>query len=270
MKKMQKAYLVFVFLLLYLPIGYLLIYSFNAGEGMRQFTGFSLRHYQELWDDTRLLDIVFDTLILALSASLIATLVGTLGALTVFRSQRQLTKSVLLSLNNVLLVSPDVIIGASLLILFTTIGLQLGFFSTLLAHVAFSIPIVVLMVLPRLREMNPDLVLAARDLGASPRQVMTQVVLPNIAPGIMAGFFMALTYSLDDFAVTFFVTGNGFSTLSVEVYSRARQGISLEINALSALMVFVSFLIVLGTYYYQQHRMKRQKKKSFLTARSLS
>ncbi|MCP6042563.1 ABC transporter permease subunit, partial [Klebsiella pneumoniae] len=129
--------------------------------------------------------------------------------------------------NNVLIVSPDVIIGASFLILFTMLGIQLGFYSVLLAHIAFSVPIVVILVLPKLQEMSPTLIDASRDLGASTWDVLTKVILPYITPGIFAGFFTALTYSLDDFAVTFFVTGNGFTTLAVEVYSRARQGISL-------------------------------------------
>ena len=131
-----------------------------------------------------------------------------------------------------LIVSPDVVIGASFLILFTMIGVKLGFTSVLISHVAFSIPIVVLMVLPKLLEMNPNLIDAAQDLGASKREVLTRVIIPYIQPGIFAGFFMAFTYSLDDFAVTFFVTGNGFSTLSVEIYSMARAGISLTINAI--------------------------------------
>ena len=139
-------------------------------------------------------------------------------------------------------------IGASFLILLTSIGFKLGFASVLMAHIAFSIPIVVLMVLPRLQEMDQDMINAAYDLGATQRQTMMEVVLPFLTPGIIAGFFMAFTYSLDDFAVTFFVTGNGFSTLSVEIYSRARHGISLEINALSALVFMLSILLVIGYY----------------------
>ena len=147
-----------------------------------------------------------------------------------------------------LIVSPDVIIGASFLLLFTIAGIKLGFTSVLLSHIAFSVPIVVLMVLPKLEEMSPTLIDAARDLGASHWQVLSGVVLPFLAPSIWAGFFMALTYSLDDFAVTFFVTGNGFSTLSVEIYSRARQGISLSINALSTLLFLFTMLFVIGYY----------------------
>lgn len=260
MKIIERAWLTFAFFLLYAPILFLVVYSFNGGETMQAFESFSFVHYQELWEDTRLLEIVLDTLILALASSLIATVVGTIGALAIFRTQRKLLKETLLGLNNVLLVSPDVIIGAAFLILMTALGLKLGFLTVLLAHVAFSIPIVVLMVLPKLQEMNRDLVLAAQDLGAKPTEVLTKVTLPVISSGIVAGFFMALTYSLDDFSVTFFVTGNGFSTLAVEVYSRARQGVSLEINALSTLMLFVAFVLVLGYYAYSQKQKGKKTK----------
>ena len=160
-------------------------------------------------------------------------------------------------MNNILIVSPDVIIGASFLILFTALGFTLGFASVLLSHIAFSVPIVVLMVLPKLKEMDNSLIDAARDLGASGWQVFSKVLIPALTPGIMSGMFMALTYSLDDFAVTFFVTGNGFTTLSVEIYSRARQGIDLEINALSTI-IFLFVMLLVGIYYFIS---KRQGKK---------
>lgn len=166
-----------------------------------------------------------------------------------------------MSVNNILMVSPDVIIGASFLIFFTFLGLSLGFSSVLLSHVAFSIPIVVLMVLPKLQEMNDSMIDAARDLGANNWTVIRKVILPFITPGVIAGYFMAFTYSLDDFAVTFFVTGNGFSTLSVEIYSRARQGVSLEINALSALLFLFSLFLVIGYYFISQGNLSKSQRK---------
>lgn len=256
----SNLYLVFVFVLLYLPIFFLIIYSFNAGDVMQGWDGFSLKHYAELFVDTRILEIVVNTFLVALLSSLLASIIGTAGALYIYNQRHQLAKNIFLSLNNILLVSPDVIIGASFLILFTVVGFTLGFTSVLLSHIAFSIPIVVLMVLPRLQEMNPYLVTAAKDLGANNLKMLSRIVLPVISPGILAGFFMAFTYSLDDFAVTFFVTGNGFSTLSVEIYSRARQGVSLEINALSAMMFLVSLLLVL-IYYFISNRSSKGKKR---------
>lgn len=250
--KWSTIYLAFVFIVLYAPIIYLVIYSFSAGKTMESFHGFSFQHYMDLFADTRMITIVINTLLVALLASLLATIIGTLGALAIKDSHGKWRNS-LLSLNNVLMVSPDVIIGASFLIFFTVLGVRLGFISVLLSHIAFSIPIVVLMVLPKLNELSPTLVDAAYDLGASRWQALTRVILPAIGPGIMAGYFMAFTYSLDDFAVTFFVTGNGFSTLSVEIYSRARQGVNLEINALSTLMFIASLLLVIGYYFISQH-----------------
>ena len=132
--------------------------------------------------------------------------------------------------------------------LFAMAGITLGFTSVLLSHIAFSVPIVVLMVMPKLQEMSPTLIDAAHDLGAESWDVLSRVIIPYITPGILAGFFMALTYSLDDFAVTFFVTGQGFSTLSVEIYSMAKQGISLTINALSTLVFLVTLGLVVVCY----------------------
>ncbi|MBN6187558.1 ABC transporter permease [Aneurinibacillus sp. BA2021] len=255
--KLANIYLFFVFVILYAPIFYLMFYSFNSGGSMREFEGFTLEWYKEVFEDTRLLIIVLNTLVIALLSSAIATMLGVIGALAIMYARRRQVKNTMLALNNVLIVSPDVIIGASFLILFTMVGIKLGFTSVLLSHIAFSIPIVVLMVLPKLQEMSPTLIDAARDLGASRFDILWKVVLPFITPGIFAGFFMALTYSLDDFAVTFFVTGNGFSTLSVEIYSRARQGISLSINALSTLIFLFTIVLVIG-YYFINQRNSRQ------------
>jgi len=257
--KTARVYLLIVFLILYAPILYMMVYSFNGGGTMHGFDGFTLEWYQEVFQDTRLLIIVLNTLIIALLSSAISTVLGVIGALAIHRIRRRRRRNVMLTLNNVLIVSPDVIIGASFLVLFTMAGIQLGFVSVLLSHVAFCVPIVVLMVLPRLREMSPTLIDAARDLGASSRDVLTKVVLPFIKPGIFAGFFMALTYSLDDFAVTFFVTGNGFSTLSVEIYSRARHGISLSINALSTLIFLFTLVLAVGYYVLNRRASRRPR-----------
>jgi spermidine/putrescine transport system permease protein len=247
--KLSTVYLTVVFFILYAPIFYLMFYSFNSGGTMYQFEEFTLDWYKELFQDTRLLIIVLNTIIIALLSAAISTIIGVAGALAIAYSKKRRVKNTLLSLNNVLIVSPDVIIGASFLILFTMIGIELGFTSVLLSHIAFCVPIVVIMVLPKIEEMSPTMIYAALDLGASRWDVLSKVVLPYITPGIFAGFFMALTYSLDDFAVTFFVTGNGFSTLSVEIYSLARRGVSLNINALSTILFIFTMILVIGYYY---------------------
>lgn len=255
-----KFYLTLILVILYVPIFYLIYFSFSSGRNMNKFGHFTWIHYQTLMQDNRLLAIFLETILLALLSSLIATIIGTMGALEIASVKKQRNRSTLLALNNVLMVSPDVIIGASFLVFFTALGIGLNFGSVLLSHIAFSIPIVVLMVLPRLNEMDFSLIDAARDLAANNYQVFSKVMIPVMLPGIFSGLFMALTYSLDDFAVTFFVTGNGFSTLSVEIYSRARQGIDLEINALSTVM-FLFVLLLVGIYYFITTRKDKKNKR---------
>lgn len=258
--KLSNLYLIFVFIIMYLPLGYLIFYSFNSGGNMNAFESFTLDHYRAVFNDKRLIDIVLNTLILALLSSIIASIIGTLGAISIYYTRNKKIKKQILGLNSVLMVLPDIMMGASFLILFSIlIKIPMGFFSVLLSHVAFSIPIVVLMVLPRLYALNGDMIRAAEDLGASDVTILNKIILPNIASGIFAGFFMALTYSLDDFAVTFFVTGSGFSTLSIEIYSRVRTGISLEINALSALIFLISLGMVVIYYIIERREAVRDE-----------
>ena len=254
---LANIYLIFIFIIMYLPLAYLIFYSFNSGGNMNSFEGFTMEHYLAVFEDKRLINIVLNTIILALLSSVIATVIGTLGAISIYYMRSKKLKQKVLGLNSVLMVFPDVMMGASFLILFSfLLKIPMGFYSVLLSHIAFSIPIVVLMVLPRLYNRNADMMRAAEDLGANDMIILNKIILPNIASGVFAGFFMALTYSLDDFAVTFFVTGSGFTTLSVEIYSRVRTGISLEINALSALIFVISLLMVIGYYVIQSRERK--------------
>ncbi|MCW6700531.1 ABC transporter permease [Anaerococcus sp. NML200537] len=254
---LANIYLIFIFIIMYLPLAYLIFYSFNSGGNMNSFEGFTMEHYLAVFEDKRLINIVLNTIILALLSSVIATVIGTLGAISIYYMRSKKLKQRVLGLNSVLMVFPDVMMGASFLILFSfLLKIPMGFYSVLLSHIAFSIPIVVLMVLPRLYNLNSDMMRAAEDLGANDMIILNKIILPNIASGVFAGFFMALTYSLDDFAVTFFVTGSGFTTLSVEIYSRVRTGISLEINALSALIFVISLLMVIGYYVIQSRERK--------------
>lgn len=258
--KFSNLFLIIVFIIMYLPLGYLIFYSFNSGGNMNTFESFTFDHYLAVFSDKRLINIVLNTIILALLSSLIASVIGTLGAISIYYSKSKKFKKRVLSLNSVLMVLPDIMMGASFLILFSIlIKIPMGFFSVLLAHIAFSIPIVVLMVLPRLYALNEDMLRAAEDLGAEDMTILNKIILPNIASGIFAGFFMALTYSLDDFAVTFFVTGSGFSTLSIEIYSRVRTGISLEINALSALIFAIALVMVIIYYMIERREAKRNE-----------
>lgn len=269
MKWIGKSYLIGLLVVLYLPIFYLMFYSFNSEGNMIHFGGFTLEHYATLFGNTPLLEVVFNTIAVALIAAAISTLIGLFGAFMLYQIRNQSLKISFLTLNNVLMVSSDVVIGASFLIMFTAIGhvtdFGLGFTSVLISHIAFCIPIVVIVILPKLYEMNDSILDAGRDLGASDFQVLSRIVIPQLMPGIIGGFFMALTYSLDDFTVSFFVTGNGFSVLSVEVYSMARRGISMEINAISTLLFL---LIMLGLALYQW--LKRRHKRTVEHKRGMS
>lgn len=259
MNTLSKSFLTLMIIFLYFPILYLAFYSFNAGGTMSNFDGFTLDYYKSVIENKALMTVLMNTIAVALISSGISTVIGLFGALFLYFIRQRYVKNTLLTLNNVLIVSPDVIIGASLLILFSLFGITLGSVSVILAHVAFSVPIVVLMILPSLYQQNNNLVLAAQDLGASAWDVLTKVLIPNIKPGIFAGFLMALTYSLDDFAVTFFVTGNGFSTLSVEIYAMARRGITLEINAISTVIFVVVLIIAIIYYFVLDKKIKRGK-----------
>ena len=254
---MKNFFLALIVFVLYFPILFLAFYSFNSAGNMTSFEGFTLEYYRNVLTDDRLMSIIFNTLSIALISSSIATIFGLSGALMLYLIRSKHMRSTYLSINNILIVSPDVIIGSSFLILFMYLGIQLGFVSVLLSHIAFSIPIATLMILPKLYEMNDEMINAAIDLGASKLDVLTKIVLPNIKPGLIAAFLMSLTYSLDDFAVSFFVTGNGFSVLSVEIYSMARKGITMEINAISTL-IFVIVMILIAVYYMVTQRGRKE------------
>ncbi|MFQ3782277.1 ABC transporter permease [Staphylococcus saprophyticus] len=262
MKWYGKLYLGILIAILYIPILFLMVYSFNSAGNMIHFEHFTLEHYQSLFSNDRLMSVIFNTIAVALLAAAFATVIGTMGAIGLYHLRNKKLKVSLLTLNNVLMVSSDVVIGASFLIMFTAIGhftgLGLGFLTVLISHIAFCIPIVVIIVLPKLYEMNDHILNAARDLGATELQVLNKVMLPHLMPAVIGGFFMALTYSLDDFTVSFFVTGNGFSVLSVEVYAMARKGISMEINAISTILFLVIMLGILA-YYLIQNTLKHKK-----------
>lgn len=263
MKWYGKLYIALLISVLYIPIFFLMIYSFNSAGNMSHFEHFTLEHYHSLFHNDRLMSVIFNTVAVALLSASIATVIGTFGAIALYYLRNKRFKVTLLTMNNVLMVSSDVVIGASFLIMFTAIGhftgLGLGFSTVLASYIAFCIPIVVIIVLPQLYEMNDNMLNAARDLGANESQLLTSIIIPNIMPSIIGGFFMALTYSLDDFTVSFFVTGNGFSVLSVEVYAMARKGISMEINAISTI-IFIAIMFGVFGYYFIQHIVNRQKK----------
>ena len=233
-----------MYIFLYAPIVSLAIFSFNDSKSMAKWNGFSLRWYQELFQNERILDALYYTLIIAVIASVIATIVGTITAIGIHKMTQRELKGLLLNINYLPVLNPDIVTGVALMSLFVFIRLEFGFKTMLLSHIVFDIPYVILSVLPKLKQLPPNIEDAAMDLGATPWYALRKVVLPQIKPGIVSGMIMAFTMSIDDFVISFFTTGNGVSNLAIEVYSMTRRGLTPEINALSTLM-FVSVLILL-------------------------
>lgn len=239
----SKVYSTLILLFLYAPIVVLIIFSFNSSKSRGTWGGFTLKWYVEMFNDSQILKALYYTIIIAVLASIISTICGTIAAIGIHNMKRK-PKALLLNINNIPVLNPDIVTGVALMILFITIGMQLGFGTVLIAHLVFDIPHVILCVLPKLRQLDDNLYEAALDLGANPVQAFFKVVLPEIMPGIISGAIMAFTLSLDDFVISFFTTGNGVTNLSITIYSMARRGINPKINALSTLL-FISVLSLL-------------------------
>lgn len=239
----SKIYSTLILLFLYAPIVVLIIFSFNSSKSRGTWGGFTLKWYVEMFNDSQILKALYYTIIIAVLASIISTVCGTVAAIGIHNMKKK-PKALLLNINNIPVLNPDIVTGVALMILFITIGMQLGFGTVLIAHLVFDIPHVILCVLPKLRQLDDNLYEAALDLGANPVQAFFKVVLPEIMPGIISGAIMAFTLSLDDFVISFFTTGNGVTNLSIAIYSMARRGINPKINALSTLL-FISVLSLL-------------------------
>ncbi|MEW9078864.1 ABC transporter permease [Terrisporobacter glycolicus] len=211
---------------------------------MAKWNGFSLRWYQELLQNERILDALYYTIFIALVASVIATIVGTITAIGIHKMRKGKVRGLLLNINYLPVLNPDIVTGVALMSLFVFVRLEFGFTTMLLAHIVFDIPYVILSVLPKLKQLPANIEDAAMDLGATPWYALRKVILPQIKPGIISGMLIAFTMSIDDFVISFFTTGNGVTNLAIEVYSMTRRGLTPEINALSTLM-FVAVLILL-------------------------
>lgn len=235
-------YLVLVFIFLYAPIVTLIIFSFNEGKGSN-WKGFSLKWYEDLVSSSSIMEALGNTLTIALISALVATVVGTLTCIGI-NALRGKFKTVYLMLNNIPLLNSDLVTGLSLMLVFITVGWKFGYSTVLVAHITFNIPYVILSVMPRLKQTNVNTYEAALDLGATPVRAFFRVVLPELAPGVLSGFLLAFTMSLDDFIITYFTRGAGINTLSTLIYSEVRKGIKPTMNALSTVM-FVSVLLLL-------------------------
>lgn len=245
MKKILKnLYIYFIYLFFYLPIIVLIVYSFNATKSRVVWGGFSLKWYKELFTSREVLLSFYNTILIGVLSTFFATVIGTIGALGLYRSKARV-KSIFMELNYLPILNPDIVIAVSLVALYNFVKLDYGYITIIMSHVAFLTPYVLFNVMPRLSLMNPNLYEAALDLGATRWQAFKNVVLPEIKPGIFSGALMAFTLSIDDFAVSFFTTGKGIQNISITVYSMARRGINPVINALSALMFVIMIVLVI-------------------------
>ncbi|HHX67387.1 MAG: ABC transporter permease [Miniphocaeibacter sp.] len=246
-KKLKNFYIFLVFLFLYAPIIFLMIFSFNNSKLKTTWSGFTLKWYEELFKNEEILSSFSNTIIIAVLATLVATALGTMAAIGIYY-MKNWKKSLVLNINYIPVLNPDIVTAVSVMVLFRLVAMENGFITVLLSHIMFTTPYVVLTILPKLKQMSKSLPEAAMDLGATPFYTFRKIIIPEIKTGIISGAILAFTLSLDDFVVSYFTTGNGFNTLSVTVYSMARRGINPAINALSTLM-FLSILILLFIVY---------------------
>lgn len=253
MKKLSissKIYMALILIFLYAPIFVLIFFSFNEANSTSVFTHFSLKWYGELFRDTNTIKALKNTLVLAISSSVIATILGTAAAVGINAMRSKPLKTTVLTTTNIPMMNPDIVTGVSMMLLFVLVGKLvgikgvLGFQTLLIAHITFNLPYVILSVLPRFKQMDNNLAEAAQDLGCTPAQSFFRVVLPSIMPGVLTGFIMSFTLSLDDFVISYFVSGPEFQTLPIRIYSMTKKRVTPDIYALSTI-IFVSILVLL-------------------------
>lgn len=242
MKILKRLFIALLFLFLYAPIIMLIIFSFNDSISFTKWSGFSLRWYSELFKNRTVMPALMNTLTIAAVSAVVSTVIGTASAFGIHYLGKRL-KSLVLSVNYLPVLNPDIVTGVSLLLLFVFFNVNLGYNTLLLSHIIFNIPYVILSVLPKLSQLNPNLFEASLDLGANPFKSFFKVILPEIMPGVISGFLMAVTLSIDDFVISYFTAGST-NTLSIIIYTMRGQRQRPILNALSSLM-FVSVLILL-------------------------
>ncbi|MCM1494841.1 MAG: ABC transporter permease [Bacteroides sp.] len=230
-------YITVCFLFLYLPILVTMIYSFNSSKSLTSFESFSLRWYENLFTSGEIMNAVYVSITIALLATAISTVLGTITAIGLSKSRRIL-KEVIINVNNIPIMNPDIVTAIGLMILFSSLKMEKGYLTMLLAHIAFCTPYVITSVYPKVRNLDPNLANAAMDLGATPMQALVKVILPMLKEGIYAGVLLAFTMSFDDFVISYFVTGNGVANISIIVYNMTKRT-NPTINALSTLVILV-------------------------------
>lgn len=242
MKWIKRSYLSLILVIMYAPVALLMIFSFNDSK-LPIWEGFTLSWYENMFSNSSIKSAFGYTILVAVLASLLATIIGTLAAIGIYR-MKGWQKQLAINVTYIPMLSPDIVIGISLMMLFKVLHIPFGLPSLIIAHTTFCIPYVIFAVMPKLKQMDYNLYEAALDLGASPTYAFKRVILPEIMPGVLAGTFIAFTLSIDDFVVSFFNKGAGVDTLPIKIYSMARKGVNPTINAISTLM-FATIIIIL-------------------------
>ena len=253
----SKIILILTMLFFYLPILYIIIFSFNDSRSLTKFSGFSLRWYEKMFADSTMMEAVLYTVVIALIATVVSTVVGTITAIGLSKSRKVVQKMVE-RINDLPVMNPDIVTAISLLMFFSVLSVKKGFGTLLLAHIMFCIPYVMLSVTPKLRSLDPNLIDAAMDLGATPFQALTKVIVPQIKPGIVSGALIAFTMSFDDFVISYFTTGNGVSNISILVYTMSKR-VNPSINALSTIVILLITLALGVVNIVPIVREKREK-----------
>ncbi len=251
MKWTSKLYTALIFTFLFAPIIILLVFSFNEAKSLSVFSNFSLKWYQELFRDRNTLEAVKNTVILALAATVISTVMGTAAAFGIHKIRKEWYRALLNSVTNIPMINPDIITGISMMLVFVFVGrlfgaaTSLNFWTILIAHVTFCLPYVIFQVLPKLQQMDGSLVEAAQDLGCTPFRAFFKVTIPEILPGIITGAIMAFTLSLDDFVISYFTSGNDFQTLPIRIYGMTKKTVTPKMYALATIIFFVTLALLM-------------------------
>lgn len=243
-KFVSDFYMVLILIFLYAPILTMMVLSFNRSKSRTQWGGFTLQWYTQMFDSRSIMSALSTTLIIAFLAALIATLLGTVAAISI-QAMKPIPRTVFLGITNIPMLNAEIVTGISLMLCFIAFGISLGFKTILISHITFCIPYVILSVLPKLKQTDRYIYEAALDLGASPLRAFFKVVLPDIMPGILSGFLLAFTMSLDDFIITHFTKGAGINTLSTLIYSEVRRGIRPSMYALSTIIFLVVLILLI-------------------------
>ncbi|WP_312429761.1 ABC transporter permease [Lacrimispora sp.] len=239
----QDFYLVIILVFLYAPIATMAVLSFNSSKSRTQWGGFTTRWYTELFSSSTIMTALYNTLLIAFLSSLIAVIIGTAAAIAI-NGMKRVPRSLLMGVTNIPMLNADIVTGISLMLAFIAFGISLGFKTILISHITFNIPYVILSVSPKLKQTDKSTYEAALDLGATSVSAFFKVVFPDILPGVLSGFFLAFTMSLDDFIITHFTRGAGINTLSTLIYSEVRRGIKPSMYALSSI-IFITVLVLL-------------------------